>query len=157
MKFKNATIYAYDIDKNALKLCASLAIHNEVSNQIILRENCTSDTLNEMNFDGRTLIICDCEGYERMLFNESNFCSFKNTDLIIELHPFYSADVKEHLVSLFKLSHHCTIVSSLDRDRKITDFKFSLQGLNKMEQVKSVEEGRPYTMDWLIAESNIYK
>lgn len=157
LHFKNATIYAYDIDNKALELCAKLAENNNIRDQIILRALCATETLNELNFKSHSLVICDCEGYERVLFDASNFESLKHTDLIIELHPFYAEDVKEYLISLFKLSHYCSIVSSRDSNRKIHDFKNNLQGLNKMEQLKAVEEGRPFTMEWLVAESSFYK
>ena len=157
LQFKKAKIYAYDINEKALELCAKLAEHNQVRNRIVLNSKCEAETLNQLNLSNRNLIICDCEGYERELFKSSNSNNLKHADLIIELHPFYSVDVKQYLISLFINSHNCSIISSLDNVRKLSELQDRLSGLTKMEQHKAVEEGRPYTMDWLIAESNIYK
>ncbi len=155
LNFPQADVYAFDIDKTALKLCEELAIYNGVSSQLIFNERCTHSTLANFNFTGRSLLVCDCEGYERALFTTGNCSKLKHTDLIIELHPFIAKDVKTYLMNLFGHSHTLQVINSLDNNRKISEFGVVLLGLSALEQVLCVEEGRPYTMDWLIAVSKM--
>lgn len=153
MHLPGAKIYAYDIDEKALKLCEQLADLNGVGNQVILNRQCSPATIEQFDFADPSLLICDCEGYERELFSIYNSSKLKHTDLIIELHPFAAADVKEYLTSLFASSHQVSFVSSFDNKRKVAEFSKELKGLGQLEQYKAVEEGRPYTMEWLIAAS----
>jgi hypothetical protein len=153
LKFPGAKVHAYDIDKNALLLCEALARHNLVLERVFLHEACSSSTLEDFEYSGKTLVICDCEGYEKELFTTKNVSKLKSADIIIELHPFVASGVEEYLVNLFCLTHELSFVSSQDNHRKIFDFNSSLSGLNPLEKLKSVEEGRIFTMDWLIAQA----
>ena len=153
LRFPHSKIFGYDIDKKALELCADLAKQNAVQDRVFLSQECTASTLETFTYSDRTLIICDCEGYERQLFNTSNICKLKEADLIIELHSFVERDIKEYLVDLFSNTHKLSIISSHDNDRKMFDFEFSLQDLTPSQRLKAIEEGRPFTMDWLIAEA----
>ena len=157
LKFPVSKIYGYDVDKEALRLCADFARHNQVESRVFLYDKCTASTLESFTYSGRTLIICDCEGYERELFTNTNINNLSSADMIIELHPFAVEGIKKYLVDLFTGTHDLSIISSYDNNRKIFDFRSSLQGMNRVEQLKSVEEGRSITMDWLIAESKSNK
>lgn len=157
VQFPSATVQAYDTDAKALEYCKQLAAINNVTNQVQLNNSCTAATFDELKMPCTSLLICDCEGYERELFTRHNISRFVQSDLIIELHPFAAPDIKEYLLQLFCESHHCIIISSHDNARKISDYKNSLQGLTTFEEQKAVEEGRPYTMDWLVAQSSINK
>lgn len=150
MKFPHAKVYAYDIEPEALRLCSELAIHNNVQDRVILGEKCSSDTLEKFGFSGRSLIVSDCEGYERELFTKDNIGKLGSVDLIIELHSFVYRDVKEYLVELFAPSHDHELISSFDTARKLFDFKPFMENMTKAEQMKVIDEKRPFTMEWLI-------
>lgn len=156
IKYPNAKIHGFDINENALRLCYELAKANNVDDKITLAEKCDDLTLGNYPFSGRSLIICDVEGFERFLFTPTNIENLKNVDLIIELHPFIEEDVKEYLIGTFSNSHKINMISSFDNNRKIFDSSKILQKLNKTEQLLCVEEGRPFTMEWLIAESKTF-
>lgn len=155
LKFPDATVYAFDIDAQALEGCKAMAKENKVSERVITDRFCYPETLENFSFSEKALIICDCEGYERELFNLKNIRNLKFSDLIIELHPFIHEDVKEYLISLFADTHNYNIISSSDNKRKVFDFKYHLGGMNKVEQVKAIEEGRPFTMEWVILKSKL--
>ena len=123
LKFPEATVYAYDVDKHALEYCKLMALENKVTERIILGSLCSAETIKNFRFTRRGLIICDCEGYERELFNCTNVGNLKLTDMIIELHTFVHTDVKDYLINLFTETHYYSIVSSHDNSRKIHDFK----------------------------------
>lgn len=148
LKFPNAKIFGFDIDKRALELCKVLASENNVQSRIYLKDNFTDNSVESFE---HTLLLCDCEGFERDFFTKENVFKFNKTDLIIELHPFIKSDVKEYLSNLFLLTHNLSFVSSYDNRRKVFDFSNSLLGLSDFEKNIAVEEGRPFTMEWMIA------
>jgi hypothetical protein len=124
---------------------------NGVDDRVLVRGECTSDWLENENFSNRTLIICDCEGFEKSLFVSENIGNLKNCDLIIELHPMFIRDVKYYLTSIFQSTHYIQIVSSKDDSRKIFELGEIYQNFSYLEKLKLVQEGRMYTMDWLVA------
>lgn len=150
LKHSNAEVVAFDIDERARGLCRELAIHNNVIGRVEIKDACHPDWLQKLDPHSKNFLICDCEGYERHLFNSDNCQALRNSDLLIELHPFFEPDVKEYLASLFSLSHTIKIISSLDSGRKAFELPQPFQHLSAMEKSKLVEEGRPFTMEWLI-------
>ena len=72
LKIEKAIIYAYDIDAEARKLTSKMAFINGVKERVIVRKNINSSSFNEFDFSKSTLIICDIEGEERLIFNSSN-------------------------------------------------------------------------------------
>ena len=93
-RFKDAKIYAFDISQTAQQLCNEMAILNNVSDRVEIRKECTQGNIIALVQAKRSLLICDCEGYERYLFTKEIISSLKNSDLIIELHPMHEKDVK---------------------------------------------------------------
>jgi hypothetical protein len=154
--FPSCQVLAFDIDETARSMCESMAILNQVKDRIQIEEKCTPELINQFPSEVRALIICDCEGYERHLFNSNNINVLKCTDLIIELHPMYEPDVKNYLHNLFKDSHHIRYISSHDDNRKIVDLNKQYENFLDLEKLLLVQEGRPYTMDWLILTPKVY-
>lgn len=149
--FPNAKVIAFDTDEPARKLCYEMAVINAVQDRVQILEKCTVEWINSLDQDVTTLLVCDCEGYERHLFNQNNMNALQHTDLIIELHPMYEPDVKGFLSALFESSHHIEFVSSYDDKRKIFDLPEQYGSLSEIEKLKLVQEGRSFSMDWLIA------
>ena len=153
IKFPASQVIAFDIDENARLLCTKMAEANRVSLSVMAA--CTDSYFTELDANSRNLIVCDCEGYEGQLFNDKNIKSFSNTDLIVELHPMHAPGIKERLHMLFKKSHHISYVSSYDDARKISDLPATYADFSPLERLILVQEGRPFTMDWLIATPNL--
>jgi hypothetical protein len=151
--FAEATVVAFDADESARNLCYAMAVINKVDDQVQIRGECTSEWIAALDRSLPTLIVCDCEGCERYLFDQNNIDALKNADLIVELHPMYQPDVREFLTNLFGSSHHIQFVSSHDDKRKISDLPSQYGSLSEIEKLKMVQEGRSFSMDWLIAKS----
>lgn len=150
MKFKNAKVYAFDIDEKATTQCRSMAKLNDVGHRVYTNFACSAKTLKEFQFTRRGLIICDCEGFEKELFDESNLPNLSSCDLIIETHLFYDPTINDYLVKLFKDTHKLEIICSQDDQRKLFAYKDILHPLSALARQKAVLEGRPFTMDWFI-------
>ena len=112
LRFKEAKVYAFDISETAQQLCKEMAALNNVSDRVDVRQECIAENLATLVNGQKALIICDCEGYERHLFDGENINKLEHSDLIIELHPMHEKDVKEYLYQLFVDTHSIEYVSS---------------------------------------------
>ena len=75
MLMPNAKVLAYDTDA-CKNLCKQMAQLNNVSEKN--KEALTADELCFIDFENnKTLIISDCEGYEKELFTNNNFTTLK--------------------------------------------------------------------------------
>lgn len=154
-RFKEAKIIAFDISETAQQLCKEMAMLNNVSNRVEVRKECTTENLNSLVQAQRSLIICDCEGYERHLFTKEIIASLQNSDLIIELHPMHEKDVKQYLLQLFADTHTIDYTSSYDDNRKVFELPAVYGSLSTIDKIKIVQEGRTFSMDWMIAKAKI--
>jgi 23S rRNA U2552 (ribose-2'-O)-methylase RlmE/FtsJ len=151
LKFKNVPVFAFDLDAVAREQCAAMAQVNNVKSQVKILAQCTATWLYENCMNKHNLIICDCEGCERQLFGYQNIAAFSNSDLIVELHPMYHRDVRKFLYNLFFTTHEIYYVSSYDDNRKIFELPEEYDFMTGLDKLKLVQEGRRFSMDWMIA------
>jgi hypothetical protein len=102
----------------------------------------------------RTLVICDCEGYERRLFTPETLQSLRGTDVLVEMHDFIDIETSSSLGAAFAPTHHVSVVYSTDDIQKSKHYHLpELSGLGLAERRLLVEEGRPGIMEWGIFEA----
>jgi hypothetical protein len=154
LKFPQSNIYAFDIEEVAQQLCKEMSVINGIDNRVFVNGICTSKWLSSFNFGKKSLIICDCEGFEIKLFDDSNVSNLSSCDLIIEMHPMFERKVKPYLTELFKNTHRLEFISSFDDNRKLFDLPTQYASFNNIEKIKLVQEGRVFTMEWMIAFAN---
>lgn len=118
LKMKTSKIHAYDIDPLALSLCMEMAKLNKVESKITFNKFCSPQTLSSFKFGGKGLIICDCEGYEKILFNLENIENLKNCDILIELHDNKVDGVTSTLLPILSKYHEVTMIKSTKKDPK---------------------------------------
>lgn len=151
LKLVNAKIYAYDSDATARALCYQMAKVNSIENRIIIKDTCTARELENFKFTGKVLIICDCEGYEKYLFDKHSVKNLKNCDLLIEMHDFIDLNISGKMIELFNETHDLQIVKSIDDIEKAKTYVFEeTKGLSLEEKLKLYREWRPSIMEWLI-------
>jgi hypothetical protein len=151
LKLVNAKVYAYDTDETARNLCYQMAKLNSIENRMVIKETCTAGELGKFKFSGKALIICDCEGYERYLFNEANIKNLTNCDLLIETHDFIDLNISENMVNLFNKTHNIQIVKSIDDIEKAKTYAYEeTNSLSLNEKITIYREWRPAIMEWLI-------
>jgi hypothetical protein len=151
IKIPRAKIYAYDTDKKARMLCQEMASLNDVADRVIIRSTCTAQELKIFNFSGRGLIVCDCEGFEKELFNKNNVKNLKNCDLIIEAHDLIDMNISGYLKEVFSKTHKIQSIKSIDDIEKVHTYVFAeFKNLTLNEKKKILEERRRSIMEWLI-------
>lgn len=151
MIIPNANVYAYDTDEKARALCEKMAILNNIKDKIIIKEKCTPEELSVFPFTGRGLIVCDCEGFEKELFNKENVINLTNCDLIIEAHDIFDITISTYLKEIFNKTHNIHSVKSIDDIEKAFTYNIiGLEKLNLSEKKEILSEQRGCIMEWLI-------
>lgn len=149
-RLTNSTVYAFDSDEKARKLCSEMAVANGVELQ--LENFCTAESLLKLPLGKRSLIISDCEGYEVELFSEKTVNMLTSHDLIIETHDIYQAGILDALLKRFKNTHNVEVIESFDDKEKV--FRYVLPDLNDISaenRLRLLREFRPGKMKWLVA------
>lgn len=153
---KSSKIYAYDTNQKARHLCQKMAELNGVADRVYVRSKLTSKKLEDFNFLGRCLFVCDCEGYEKILFNEANIPNLKNCDLIIGTHNFIDIEISTYLKKLPGHTYNIKSIFSSDDIQKALHFSYSeIDQLNHNGKRKILSEGRPAIMEWIIESTSI--
>ena len=105
-------------------------------------------------FQGRGLILSDCEGFEKKFFTPESVKNLKQCDIIIEAHDFLDLEISSVLEELLSLTHKVERISSLDDIEKARSYDFpQTRDLDLTTRKKIFAEGRPSIMNWLIAYS----
>lgn len=154
IRFREAKVFAYDTNKKARELCTIMAHINQVSERIVINSYLSPNDLEHFQFSQKGLIICDCEGYEKDLFNKNNIANLIQCDLIIEIHDFVDITISNYLFNLFKNTHSIQRIKSLDDLDKIR--KYNMNETDQLDfQTKKIliSEGRPSIMEWFFCKS----
>jgi hypothetical protein len=145
-----AFVHAFDTDPNAQDICRQAAALNDVSKRVSVAGQCTQDLLQAIVPRGRSsVVICDCEGYERELIDPQRVPALRTATLIVECHDFIDPSITRILADRLTASH--TLGTIREGARDPNEYPF-LQGLNSLDRWLAVCEYRPSTMHWLIAQ-----
>lgn len=78
-------VYAYDPEPIEKKYAAEMAQLNGVSHLVTMANLFSPNDIKEFS-SKRVLALCDCEGFEQVLFTPKTLENTRNWDIIIELH-----------------------------------------------------------------------
>jgi len=151
LNFKYKKIFAFDISIKARKLLKKLAQLNNVEEKIAIHSKCTPENLLSIDLNN-SLILSDCEGYEKYLFLNNNvFNKLKNSFLIIEAHDFIDPLISSDIISLYSETHNIRIIQSTDDLNKALNYEFCDKNFFSFnERYYMYKEERPSIMNWLI-------
>ena len=136
-----AKIEAYDTDPLARQRLRELARLNGA--EIDVRGACGHQ---DLAGQGRMLIVCDCEGYEKELLDPDRVPSLTGADLLVELHDFVDPTITATITARFGGTHEIALVEArgvrLDYPAEI------LEPLDPEQRRLALWEGRPAGMRW---------
>jgi lipopolysaccharide biosynthesis glycosyltransferase len=156
IKFPAAEIIGVDTDNLALDFCKKMLELNGIQNRIQLLNKIDHDFFENPEFlNSKSLIICDCEGYERNLFSIFNAPNLKTTDILIELHDFVNDTISEQIFNIFHNSHEIVIINSESDIQRIQEFTVIFPQLSYSQLKKLISEKRPHIMQWFWIKSRL--
>lgn len=120
-----STVHCYDINEHDLEFCKEMADLNNVNN-LTYNKFCSSDTLINFKYGERSLIFCDCEGYELELFNEKVIKALSKTDVLVEMHDVINPIISQTLIRRFSETHDVEIINNSNMNYS------QLQGLDNI-------------------------
>jgi hypothetical protein len=124
-KMPNTVVHCYDINEKDIEFSKQMAKLNNVSN-LTWNTFCNENTLLNFAYRGKTLVICDCEGYELELFTKAVADKCKHVDFLIELHDIVNPVISSRILSIFQPTHTFDVVNNSNVDYS------TLTGLQKL-------------------------
>jgi hypothetical protein len=149
MRIPNATVFAYDTMGEAIRLCQSMAELNNVAHRVITGAFCSASTLRSLPLGKRALIISDCEGYEKVLFDPDTVALLASHDFLIELHDFIDIEISPLIRQRFQATHVIRSVRSIDDIQKAHSYLYpELDNYDLLSRKQLLGERRPSIMEW---------
>ena len=143
------SVHAFDSAAESHDICRETARLNGVEARVSVAGECTPELLQTLLIRGqRPLLVCDCEGCERVLIDPRRVPALTGTQMLIECHDFIDATITQTLVDRLAATHDLVGVREGARDPNTTPF---LQSLNSLDRWLAMCEYRPCTMHWLLA------
>jgi len=151
LRSPHAKVYGFDTSPDARVICLEMAKLNGVANRVTIGSFCDENTLRATSLGKRSLIICDCEGYEGTLFTTDLAAFLAPHDLIIETHDFIDIELSAKMREVFAATHHIQSIKSTDDIQKAHTYSFpQLLPYDRRTRRLILSERRPGTMEWLV-------
>jgi len=148
MRQKEAKVFVFDTDIEALEACKRMGDLNDVAIQA--GGFCDQKRLLDLELGDRALIVSDCEGYERELFNKFVAQELRQHDLLIETHDFIRIDITQGILEAFAETHDIEIFESKDDILKAYHYDFvELKDFELQDKFNVLAEWRESIIRWV--------
>jgi hypothetical protein len=131
----NTPVVAFDADRWARSATQEMAEANGVS--VTIHGCCTRRWL-QANLLPRSIVFCDCEGFESELFCSAPIPAMRTCSAIIELHENIVPGITESIRAAFSNTHDLDLVTMRERLMPDGDIDF----LTPDEQQRAINEVR---------------
>ena len=144
MRLPSARVYAFDIDPEARALCMAMARLNGVEKQVTVSGECGPEELRTF-LGERSLVICDCEGFESELLRPDLIPALAQTDILVELHDHVQPGLTPLLLSRFAATHQAELITA---DGRNPDNYPQIRFTEPKSREMAVSEFRPGGQQW---------
>ena len=152
MRMPSTRIYAFDTDLSAQALCAEMARLNAVEARVSVSGECRTADLNTL-IKKRTLIICDCEGFESEILRPDLVPAMARTDILVELHDHVQPGITPLILKRFEDTHRATTITAAERD---ATYYPQLRFPNLRNRQLAVSEFRQSGQQWVFLASKLF-
>jgi hypothetical protein len=150
-KMPQTQFFAFDINENAQKVCAELALKNNVRQRINIAG--VFDIADFAKYDNQNvLVFCDIEGAEQELLNPDRAPALRNFDIILEAHECFIPGLMKSLYNRFSSSHDISVIldNGMRQLNKTPNWFYTLANL---DQLLAVWEWRTGPTPWMVLKS----
>jgi hypothetical protein len=149
-------IWAYDTLPEAIRLCRAMAAVNGVENRMQFGTQCDPQVLLTLPLTRRALILSDCEGYEKTLFNPEVCERLMMHDVLVEAHDYRDGEISASLLNRFRTSHDVRVIRSIPDRRRAEVYRYpELERYDLATRVSALAELRPADMEWFFFRSKM--
>lgn len=123
-----------------------------MADRVLIGSFCDAQKLEDIVAGQSAFVVCDCEGYERVLFGALDTTAFETTTFLVEVHDFIDPTISEFIISKLNGTHFVERFFSASSVEKWRQFKGQpfFDEFDAPSQLKMVSEGRPEKMEWLL-------
>ena len=152
-KYRDIPLIGFDPDPEALQLTRELAAANRIEPDRLQLFGGFSADLLAGKLPKRSLVVCDCEGFEETVFEAKNMGLWKDSDLVIECHDFLIPGITRDLAARLSATHVVKIIKEAEAKEKISwPLAALFRRARPQHQLQMINEGRPEKMCWLFAQ-----
>lgn len=138
MHLPNSKVHCFDVNEKDLQFCKEMASLNNVGN-LTYNNFCSPTTLINFDYGDKSLIFCDCEGYEMELFTHEVVSALKHTDVLVEMHDIFNPLISTTLIERFSSSHNVQVINNSNMDYSKLE---GLENITPAERAFAVYEHR---------------
>jgi hypothetical protein len=147
-----AQVVAFETDPRGQSVLRELVKLNCVGGHFAIRGKCEPSDLRKVldEHQGKTLIICDVEGFEETLIDPSAVPALNAAWILVELHEFARAGIASLLVDRLLQTHFIEHIWQQERSADEYPFRtLTTTLLPKQYLERAVSERRPARQSWL--------
>ncbi len=144
LRLPSVPVYAFDIDPLAQQRCRDMANANRVADRVSVGGECDARLLQTLMRE-RTLVVCDCEGYEMQLLQPELVPGLCTADVLVELHDLIDPNISHAILTRFSATHNVVLIQSGERDPKEYP---ALSAFKAVDQGIAITEFRIKAMQW---------
>jgi hypothetical protein len=145
-----STVHAFDTNAEAIAMCQELARLNGVSDRVKTGGWCDPAALLALDLRPRSLVISDCEGYEKELLTPEVIARLAACFFLVEVHDCYDPTISGILLERFAGTHRVTRIASV-ADKTGLRNRADLQGIPN-EILRCLTFDRESPMEWFWCE-----
>ena len=131
-------------------MCLELARLNGVADRVKTGGWCDPAALLALNLGPRSLVISDCEGYEKELLTQEVISRMAACFFLVEVHDCYDPTISGALLERFAATHRVTRIAS-EADKTGLRERADLQGISR-DVLRCMTFDRESPMEWFWCE-----
>ena len=149
-RMRSVIVHAFDTSFIARRQIRRMARLNQVQDRVIVHGTCDSSQLNAL-CGPEALVLCDIEGYERILLDPAAAPRLLESDVLVEIHESKLQPPTESLIAgYFASTHDIRALRFGSRDSWLKDNPNVLdKELDKKAIDEALNECRSNGMTWL--------
>ncbi|MBL0309765.1 MAG: hypothetical protein IPP77_08860 [Bacteroidetes bacterium] len=153
--FPSTPVYSYEESYHTRKLFRKLCAINNAENVEVLGRFDVEE-LDKLNSSFKGLVICDCEGFENVIFSQANIQKFLKSDILIETHDHMVPGTTTNIRNILEKNFEVKIVEQMSLESRASLIKEkAFNNLDIASKVAALDEDRNPLNRWIVASPKI--